>query len=247
MTREVLAGEIALGLLDEAESAAALARDPLLAEAVSRWELRLAGIALDGPPTLPAAGSLAAIHRKLDALEAGAAPVLARPAEGLFARLCDSLAFWRGLSAAGLAATATLATLVAIGPRESARPIAERPSGPPPSLAVQAPVLVSPILPRDGGALYVAAYDPGRGRLIVQPAAAEARRGVQILWLSPAEGAEPLALGVLDPSRQVAFDLAPTAARAMSEQASLVLTLEPTPPTGPAVGPILATGKFRAF
>lgn len=253
--RVALAGEIALGLMEAGEVQSALARDPALAAEVARWNERFAALALEEPAATPNPRVLAAL---VEALGDDARPPLAardavapparraepapRPRGGLF----QSLAFWRGMGAAGLA-TAAAALFVAF-----AVPRTVPPEPGPRDVVVRETsrvLLVSAILPKDGPPEYVATYDGARGRLVVVPAATlPSRNGIPFLWLVPNDDGDPVGIGALDPLGTVNFDLDEALVRLANVRSGLVVTLEPAAVQagGTAQGPVLAHGKFSS-
>lgn len=245
--RMVLAGEIALGLVDATLVAEEMARDPLLAAEIARWDEHVATIALEAPSVTPdprvLTGLMAAVaHQAAADVVRPASPV--RNEEKPKAAFLQSLAFWRGMSAAGFAAAAVALSVASLpkavtSPTQPDVTIARNPQG----------LLVSQILPKDGPPEYVATFDISRGRLVVVPAATLPNRGGNpFLWLVPNDDADPIGLGPLDPLITVNLDLARSALPFANEKAGLVITLEPVavPSGGTAQGPVLAHGKFSS-
>ncbi len=253
--RTALAGEIALGLIDAEAAARAIARDPDLASEIARWNEHFAALALEEPASMPDPRVLAAVVGSLagnsQSTPAPRQDGLARariaaslPQEG--SNVLQSLAFWRGLSAAGLAAAAAALFVAFVVPRTG--PLDQ----PPRDVVVRETarvLLVSAILPKDGPPEYVATYDGVRGRLVVVPAATlPSRGGIPFLWLVPNDDGEPIAIGALDPLNTVNFDLGQALVRLADLRSGLVITLEPVavPSGGTAQGPVLAHGKFSS-
>jgi anti-sigma-K factor RskA len=246
--RMVLAGEIALGLVDATQVAEEMARDPLLAAEISRWDERIAAIALEAPAVAAdprvLTGLMAAVAQQTAADAAHAPSSVHHVKQPKAAAFLQSLAFWRGMSAAGFAAAA-ITLSAAFLPRAVTLPV--QPDG---TIARSPQVLlVSQILPKDGPPEYVATFDISRGRLVVVPAATLPNRsGIPFLWLVPNDDADPIGLGALDPLNTVNLDLAASALPFANEKAGLVITLEPVavPSGGTAQGPVLAHGKFSS-
>jgi anti-sigma-K factor RskA len=254
-TRAMLAGEIALGLLDAEQAAEALASDPLLAAEVTVWSERFAVLALDAPAVAPAPRVLSSVLDSISGLvslesrhsdrNASAAVISKSTSPETQPGFFHNLAMWRGLSAAGLAAAVLLAIAFVSKDTVTSPPLQQKAALPAPGRVL----LVSAIMPKDGPPEYVAAYDAERGRLIIVPAATlPARAGVPFLWLVPNDDGEPVALGALDPLGTVSLDLDSTTVKLANEKSGLVITLEPTvvPAGGLAQGPVLAHGKFTS-
>lgn len=108
-----LAGEYVLGTLSprqRREVEQRLSNEPQLQAAVDAWEERLLPLTALAAPVTPPANLWARLERSLDNLNPGStAPT----------RWWDSLAVWRGLTGAGLAATLVLGVNLAIRPAPS--------------------------------------------------------------------------------------------------------------------------------
>ncbi len=247
--RRELAGEIALGLISDADAKAACARDPMLSGDVLKWQHRLGGLALEAPDMAPPPAAWSAIQM---AISAQPAPDPVRTARaGWLSQLGGSLGFWRGLSAAGFATTAAAIMFALLRV-----PVPAAPDQPPVAGLRNSPaaseriLLVSSLLPRDGPPVYVATYDPERSRLVLVPAATTpSAAGVPYLWLVPDDSGEPIGVGLLDPDNPVAIDLGATLAKSANATAGLVITLEVTVGNIGTVprGPVIAHGKFSKF
>ena len=108
---DALAGEYVLGTLDAPQRRAVeqrLQHDGDLQAAVGRWEERLLPLTDLVAPQTPPAQLWPRIERSLDALNERAPQARQQPARSWW----DHLALWRGLSAAGLAASLVLATVL---------------------------------------------------------------------------------------------------------------------------------------
>jgi len=253
--RTALAGEIALGLIDAEAAARAIARDPDLASEIAKWNEHFAALALEEPASMPDPRVLAAVVGSLagnpestpSAQHDGIARArVAASLSPVRSSVLQSLAFWRGLSAAGLAVAAAALIIAFVIPRtgpldQSPREVVVRETA--------RVLLVSAILPKDGPPEYVATYDGARGRLVVVPAATlPSRIGIPFLWLVPNDDGEPIGIGALDPLSTVNFDLDKALVRVADLRSGLVITLEPVavPSGGTAQGPVLAHGKFSS-
>jgi anti-sigma-K factor RskA len=219
---ELLAAEYALGVLADADHAAAgqrAERDPAFARLVNEWEQRLAPWAAQIPDVAPPPQLWNSI--------AAAVPAQSRQQSGLW----DSLNFWRGFSvAAGALAAACVAVLMYSGVFTQQKP------------------LVASI---DGGGHhhFVATIAAGGGTVAVVPAAftADATR-VPELWLIPPDG-KPRPIGLLRADQPVTFTLSAELAGFAKNDAVLAVSLEPPggSPTGLPTGPVIATGKLTSL
>lgn len=216
---EVLAAELALGVLSGADRAAAIARtarEPAFERMVEDWEARLA----------PWAGEMDEVTPPPRVWDCIAAALPAPSSQRT--RAWQSLAFWRGLTfATGALAAACIAALIYLG-----------------SLTPQ-PGMVATI---EGGGHrhFVAAVDAAAATVTVVPAAysADATR-VPELWLIPADG-KPRPLGLLRADQTVTFKIPATLMPHATRNAVLAVSLEPPggSPTGQPTGPVIASGKL---
>lgn len=221
---DLLAAELAFGLLDEEERAAAQARldaDPLLRERLAAWErlaVELLGVEID-PPRPSLWSEIAAALPGNDN-----APERANP-----------VARWR-------AASISLGVLAAIFGVLALRP-SERSPVPAPEVRRQAPPPLVAVLRAHGEAAAVAVgFDPASQRLTLAADALQTGRGSAELWAIPADGT-PRSLGLID-AVAPAWRLSPEAARSIAPGVTLAVTLEPRggSPTGKPSGTPLLTG-----
>ncbi len=220
------AAEHALGVTSAEDRALAevrRARDRDFDHAVTAWEERLAPLTDEIAPLDPS-------HRVW--------PRVARQI-GVRGGL-HSVKFWRGATAASLALAAACVLLVVV----------PAPSPPPAPALAPAPVLTGLIGPAVGaaGPTVVATVDPARKELIFTAASvATAADKSAELWVIPA-GQKPISLGVIaaGQSRRMALPVSLTGAGQTT--AVLAITLEQAggSPTGAPMGPIVATGGFKA-
>lgn len=155
---DILAGELAMGLLDGAERAAALRRllsDPDFGRRVDAWRERLAPLDAAIPEIAPHGRIWRGIHRQLNGTSRGA------------------LIRWR-------AATATASTLAAIL-------LAAVMLRPPAPLPAPAPQLVAQLGAPQATAL-LAVYEDAAGNLVVRPAVVDAQDRDPELWVIPKGG-----------------------------------------------------------
>jgi anti-sigma-K factor RskA len=223
--RDLLAAELAMGLLDgetRAQAEALAAADPDFRAAVARWSGRLA-------PMLDEIGPAAPPERLWRRIEAEIAP-----APSNVVQLRRKVNLWRGYS---LAATAIAASLALI--------LVARPSSPP---TAQRPTLVAMMQAEDSPARLVATYDPLTRRLIVQAAAgmAPAAGHAHELWLIPAKGGKPHPMGIVSATAPNKMDVPMPMAGEVAEGATFAISVEPPSgsPTGVPTGPVIAAGKL---
>ncbi len=228
---DVLAGEYVLGVLDadtHRAFSARLPREPALARDVAAWERQLAPMLEDIEPVAPPLGLWPRIraHVGLD------------PAPGSSSRvpLWERLGFWRGFSAAGLAATA--ATLVAL--LVLRQPYPQYPHAPHPI------TMLTTIAQADGSPAFVAAVDSDACTLLVMPMDADVPKGkVPELWVIASDGV-PRSLGVRGVQHADAI-IVPVKLRAgMLAAATLAVSIEPIggSPTGAPTGAVIAKGAL---
>lgn len=215
---DLLAAELALGVLADAERTAAQSRavrDPAFARKVAAWEERLG-------PWADEIAEVAAPPQVWDRIAASL------PAEPKNSGWWQSLAFWRGLSlATGALAAACVGALIYLGNAPQPAPLTAGIDG-------------------GGHRHFVATVDTRAGSIAVVPAAfsADATREPE-LWLIPADG-KPRALGMLRADRAVTIKIPTELAALAASNAVLAVSLEPPggSQTGSPTGPVIATGKL---
>ena len=215
----ILAAEVALGLLDGGEAEAArrrVAADPALASRVEWWRDRFEGLAEERAE--PSASLWPRIDARLPRNDNSAAQVRR----------------WR--------AGAFAATLVAVVLGSS---LALRPSPAPvaPSVAPAAAPLLLASLTGEGGVVATVAYDPATARLTLVHGAIDTHQHDPELWIIPA-GGTALSLGTIDPVHSTTTPARADARRHIGAGATFAITLEQRggSPTGKAQGPIIASG-----
>lgn len=215
---ELIAAELALGVLSGPERVAAVeraARDQAFARMVAAWEERLA----------PWAGEIDEVTPPPQVWDAIASALPAQPQR---TSLWQSLWFWRGLTfATGALAAACVGALIYLG-----------------TLSSQPP-LVAAI---DGGGRhhFVATVDARRATIAVVPAAfANDPTRVPELWLIPSDG-RPRPLGLLRSDQTVTITIPATLLPLATRDAVLAVSLEPPggSPTGQPTGPVIGAGKL---
>lgn len=227
--RIVLAGEYVLGLLPTQDLVAferELARDRDLARAVADWQDRLLEVAPVPDPVAPAPDLWQRIERDL--------PPPPPPSRAARAGFWNSLAVWRSVGIAGLAATVALAwTLFHAGPQPAAFS---------PGFVA---VLQSPGDKRPG---WLVEIDAGRAvRLTpLAPGAVAADRSLQ-LWTKPEGAAAPVSLGLVTADRRTL--IVPAGSTRFGPNQFFAISVEPErgSPTGLPTGPVVAVGESVAL
>ncbi|MCA1197316.1 anti-sigma factor [Sphingomonas sp. R647] len=230
--RELLAAELALGVLEGDALAAAnrrLLTDAAFAEEVEAWRDRLAGMALDVPDETPPDELWSRIERAIDGT--GPAPVV-----DLVPR--RQLRRWQFGTAAAGAVAAALAVMLVI-PRPDPLTI------PPPTQAAAQPAIVAQLRGEGEGPLVAARYDPSTAqlRLVAQDMGEDPR--VPELWIIPEDGI-PRSLGVIQPAGDTQLAVAEGHRSMLHDGATLAITMEPraTAPHPAPTGPRVAAGKI---
>ncbi len=236
--RDALAAEYALGVLGPAErrdAEALLASDASFAASVARWRRELSPLVETAPSVSPPA----ALWDRIEA-ELTPAPRAAEPAKrGLW----SSLAFWRGLSFASMAAAAALAAVVLT-------PTAVAPTNPATQNGAQQAgfqLATAPVMMENGPAIVAAAFDPTHRQIVVTPTGRYELQPTQVmeLWIIVGDNA-PRSLGLIDPRNPRAHQLPADVRADLAAGAALAVSVEPTggSPTGAPTGPVIAQGKF---
>jgi anti-sigma-K factor RskA len=233
--RDRLAAEYALGTLRgpaRRRFQRLMAEDALLRDLVTSWELRLNDMAAMARPVTPRPQLWESIERAL-----GPTPRARHERPGLFARLWESLGFWRGAAFGAMAVAAALVLFVAVG--QAPQPTETR------YIAVLLDETATPVL--------VASLIAEDGRLAirsVKAVAVESGKALE-LWMLPPEGAAPRSLGLIE-GMQALVKLTDSDAADLAAGA-LAVSLEPAggsttgAPTGPVLfsGAILPAAEFR--
>lgn len=227
---ELAAAEYVLGVLDgehRAAVAARIERDPAFARLVDRWEGHLAPLAEAYTPSEPPPSIKQRIDRRLFA--AADTP----PAAAGRVSLWSSLAFWRGLAAAGVAAFAVTLALLLLGP-----------AGGPADTSYVA------MLKADASDVrYAAMYDEGGGRIaLAHMSGSKASDRDFELWMIEGS-APPVSMGVLPAGDMITITLSPAVREKLAAGAVLAISLEPLggSPTGQPTGPVVAAGDLKSI
>jgi anti-sigma-K factor RskA len=215
------AAEYVLGLLTPEETAEvrrALAQDPALAEAVTRWENHLTPLATALPAEPPPPELWTRIAAGLDMPQASVVPWRRHG-------FAQSLNFWRATTAAAAALAAGLAIVMLRAPA----PVAHYAAAIAPT---QGPAATWLAETRADGALVVTAFGQ-----------ADRPSGKDLeLWALAKGATKPVSLGVLPASGGYVV----AAADLPRDQLQLMVSLEPAggSPTGQPTGPVLYAGAL---
>ena len=215
---DMTAAELALGLLEGEERAAALRRvlaDPAFAREVEGWRGRMAGLFDD--------------YREL-AAPASVAARLAAPGETPTSRT-----FWPILAlATALAAAVALFFVTRPGPAPLPVPVVQPHA-----------MMVASLMMTDKSASIPAVIDMTTGEMSIPHAAmAPAGKSAQ-LWLIGDDGV-PKPMGLLATAGTSHMTLAPDQRRQLAAGVTLAVSVEPIggSPTGKPTGPVVAAGKI---
>ncbi|WP_353227400.1 anti-sigma factor [Novosphingobium sp.] len=226
---DLLAAELAFGLIDGADAAAAqtlLDRDTAFQALYDRWlgyALALFGDCSEQPP----AWIWPAIERRL-------------PANDTRMQLHAQVTRWR-FAAMAVSVAAVIAGIGGLAINRVPAPAASQ-------IAQVAPAPSAPMVAMLRGATGVVsvAYDPAQARLTLASNALALAHGKSAeLWVIPADG-KPRALGLI-PVDHPGWAAAPaTSAALLTEGATLAVSVEPAggSPTGLPTGPVILTGKL---
>lgn len=227
------AAELALGLLEGDERAAALRQtltDPDFAAEVESWRVHF-GLLFDAVPDVAApADGLARIERALS-------PVAAND-DG-------PVRLWRGIAvASSIAATLLLALMLTAGPAPAPGANAPQITQNVPPSAPRA-LFVAQIAPVNNGAPVAAVFDPATGSLRVAAAALVDSGHSPELWVIPA-GGTPHSLGVLHSTEPTAVMISRADQKRFAAGATLAVTIEPIggSPSGKPTGAVVAQGAL---
>jgi anti-sigma-K factor RskA len=221
---DMIAAEYVLGVLPADERRAVARRieaEPDFARLIDAWEVRLSPMASAYPEAEPPASVKAAIDRALFDEESGTAA----------SSWWSSLALWRGLAAASLAA---LALSVAI-------PFLSPPVGEPTER------YVASLVPNASDVHYFVVYD-ARNREIGLSHVTGARPEGRDFELWVIEGSNPpQSLGVIPEGQSVHLAVADAVRGKIAAGAVFAISLEPAggSPTGQPTGPVVATGDLK--
>lgn len=217
--RDVLAAELALGVLDPAERAEALRHclsDPDFAAAVELWGLRLSPLLAE----LPSVETPAHIWPMV------AARVGTGASDTKHIRVIRR---WRGIAGILGAVAAALGMFILVRPADAPSP---------------APVGVAQLVNASGAGALTIAYDHSRGTLRLSQAALGDSSRRPELWVIPTDG-KPRSLGLIDANGGT-LNIDRSLQPFLAEGVTLAITLEDpatAPHPAPTSAPIL-TGKI---
>ena len=218
---DILAAEIALGLLDGAEHDAArrrVASDAALAVRADWWRERfepLAGEERDEPS--------ATVWPRIEAL-------LPRNDNA-----ASQVGRWRAAALAATLAAVVMGSVIALRPVPTV-------TAPPPATPAAMPLLLAS-LSGGRGVLATIAYSRAADRLTIVPGSLDTSARDAELWIIPA-GGTPRSLGTIDPARPTTTPARADARQLIGVGATFALTLEQRggSRTGKPTGAILASG-----
>lgn len=226
---DLLAAEYVLGVLSADERRIASGRidtETAFARLVDAWEVHFAPMAAAFAAVEPPASVKAAIDRRLFA---SSAPTSTAPSAGLWA----SLAFWRGLAAAAIAALAVYVALPYVNP----------PVQPPETR------LVASLGADNSNVKYLAVYDAARHEVGLSLVSGDRGAGKDFeLWMIEGKNA-PVSMGVIPAGQTARMAVAPAVQQKLAQGAVLAVSLEPTggSPTGQPTGPVVAAGDLKGI
>jgi len=223
---DMIAAEYVLGVLpnDERQTAARrIDSEPDFARLVDRWEVHLSPLAEAYPQVEAPASVKAAIDRRL--FSASTPSSVAAPG------IWSSLAFWRGLAAAAIAALAIYIAVPYINP----------------PVAVPETRLVASLSADGSDVRYLAVYDAAQGEVGLSHVSGERAAGRDFeLWMIEG-GNAPVSMGVIPVGATAHLKISPEAQAKLATGAVLAVSLEPAggSPTGQPTGPVVAAGDLK--
>ena len=208
---DIVAAEYVLGVLPAAERTAAARRIDLeaaFARLVEQWEGYFSPLAVAYQAVEPPASVKVALDRRLFAI-GGAAPSTSTPQQpGLW----SSLALWRGLAAAAIAAFAIYLAVPYINP----------------PVAVPQTRLVAALAPNASDVSYLAVYDGATGEVALSHVSGERGAGRDYeLWMVEGQNA-PVSMGVIPAGDTVRLAVKPEIKAKLDKGVALAISLEPT-------------------
>ncbi|RWM17021.1 MAG: anti-sigma factor [Mesorhizobium sp.] len=218
---DLFAAEYVLGALaaDEREIASRrIDADAAFARLVDAWEARLSPMTAAYPETEPPIRVKEALDRRL---------FIAEPRAGLW----SSLAFWRGLAAAAVAA---LAIYIAV-------PYLKPP--------VEQPRLIASLAADGSDVRYLAVYDAARREIGLSHVSGERAAGKDFeLWMIEGRN-PPVSMGVIPAGQTAHVTISPAVQERLAQGAVLAVSVEPAggSPTGQPTGPVVATGDLKSI
>ncbi|MDX8534514.1 anti-sigma factor [Mesorhizobium sp. VK25A] len=224
---DLLAAEYVLGVLPADERQVASRRidtEAAFARLVDAWEVRFAPMAAAYAAVEPPASVKAAIDRRLFASSASTVPG---------GSLWTSLAFWRGLAAAAIAALAIYVAVPYVNP-------------PAPQPATR---LVASLAADNSSVKYLAVYDAARREVGLSLVSGDHGAGKDFeLWMIEGKNA-PVSMGVIPAGPTARMAVTPAVQQKLAQGAVLAVSLEPSggSPTGQPTGPVVAAGDLKGI
>jgi anti-sigma-K factor RskA len=225
---DMLAAEYVVGALSAGErrqAALRLERDPSFARLVEAWEARLSPLSAGYPEIEPPAAAKQAIDRTLFAGRGAGAVASPAVSGGIW----QSLAFWRGLTAASLV---LLVAAIAV-------PLLRTEQG--------GTQFVASIAPKDSAVSYLAYYDPATRDLALAHVSGDRGSGHDFeLWAIEGQ-AKPVSLGVIPAGKTIRVRISPEIGRLLANGGTLAISLEAPggSTTGQPTGPVVALGGLN--
>ncbi|PBB90868.1 anti-sigma factor [Mesorhizobium sp. WSM3864] len=226
---DLLAAEYVLGVLAADERQIASRRidtEAGFARLVDAWDAHFAPIAAAYAAVEPPASVKAAIDRRLFASSVVNSTA---PSTGLL----GSLAFWRGLAAAALAALVVFVALPLVNP----------------PLPQPETRLVASLAADNSNVKYLAVYDAARQEVGLSHVSGERGAGKDFeLWMIEGKTA-PVSMGVIPAGQSARMAVTPAVQEKLAQGAVLAVSLEPAggSPTGQPTGPVVAAGDLKGI
>ncbi|UVK47882.1 anti-sigma factor [Mesorhizobium sp. AR07] len=227
---DLLAAEYVLGVLSADERQIASRRidaETGFARLVDGWEVDLSPLAAAYPDIEPPASVKAAVDRRLFASTAAVATQA--QSRGLW----SSLAFWRGLATAAVAALAIYIAVPYLNP-----PVAQ-----------PQPRLVASLAADGSDVKYLAVYDAAHHEVGLSHVSGERAAGKDFeLWMIEGKN-PPVSMGVIPAGATAHIVVSPAAQQKLAQGAVLAVSLEPAggSPTGQPTGPVVAAGDLKSI
>jgi len=231
---DLLAAEYVLGVLAADERQIASSRidaETGFARLVDGWEVQLSPLGAAYPEVTPPATVKVAVDRRLFASSASTSTTTStvQPTAGLWA----SVAFWRGLATAAVAALAIYIAVPYINP-----PV-EQP---------QTRLVAS--LGADGSDVkYLVVYDAALRDVSLSYVSGERAAGKDFeLWMIEGKN-NPVSMGVIPAGPTAHLTITPAVQEKLAQGAVLAVSVEPTggSPTGQPTGPVVAAGDLKSI
>ncbi|ESX61641.1 Anti-sigma K factor RskA [Mesorhizobium sp. LSHC422A00] len=226
---DLLAAEYVLGVLPADERQIASGRidaETGFARLVDSWEVNLSPMAAAYAEVEPPATVKPAIDRRLFSSTAAS---MTAPSGSLW----SSLAFWRGLTAAALAA---LVLYVAV-------PYVRSP------VVVPQERLVASLAAEGSDVKYLVVYDASRRDVGLSLVSGERAPGKDFeLWMIEGKNA-PVSMGVIPAGQVTHIPVTPAVQQKLAQGAVLAVSVEPTggSTTGQPTGPVVAAGDLKGI